>query len=377
MKYILYSLMMIALSATLYSQSKTVQFGYTHYETTADPQNGSSCIAGTINCVGGGTTSTVIPSNGCVPAKTQVVTTPGTYSNFIKGLDADLSTLTSIRYVVKRQSDNTTLYDVTLNVGGGWPTSPTTFSATLQVAPNTANVLGSYYKSGDGNLIIVSPTIPGSVVSNTDGIVVSVDPTCSPTAGKSGSIYTSAGGVDEIATQDYSATAIAAMSKTGKLIPGDVKYSELNTDHDGWYLMNGRSVNTITNVSAKVAASSFFGASLPDMDQKYMMADHVNASRSTLDGQNSFTVANSNIQAATISTTTDGSHSHNLAIAGVDDGNWTGGWAAGDATNFRNWEGTTTEGSHNHSVTIGTGSPSSIDNRPRSKRIYAFVYLGE
>jgi len=41
----------------------------------------------------------------------------------------------------------------------------------------------------------------------------------------------------------------------------------------------------------------------------------------------------------------------------------------GMATNF--------DGAHAHNVSIGTASPNSIDNRPVSKKMYAFVYLGE
>jgi hypothetical protein len=188
--------------------------------------------------------------------------------------------------------------------------------------------------------------------------------------------------VDETFTQEFGATAIAAMSKTGKLIPGDVKYSELTTDHDGWYLMNGRNVSTISNVSANQAAAAIFGSALPDMDNKYFIADRTSGSRMTNIGQNSFTVANSNIQSATITTTTDGAHSHtfNDYYGGANNNSGvntseTPGDGDLPSTFVGNW--TSTDGNHSHTVTIGTGSPTSIDNRPVSKKMYAFVYLGE
>jgi hypothetical protein len=218
--------------------------------------------------------------------------------------------------------------------------------------------------------------MPLAAVSNSETLVVSIDPTCSPTATGTDP-YTSIGGVDEVFTQEYSATAIAAMSKKGELIPGDVKYSELTTDHNGWYLMNGRSISTISNVSAQVEASSIFGSNLPNMDNKYFIADYTTGTRMTNVGQNNFTVANANINSATLSTWTGGSHSHGITGSTRNDADFTGGQPSGDA-NFGNiGMATNFDGAHSHEVTIGTASPTSIDNRPVSKKMYAFVYLGE
>lgn len=390
MKYIAFTLILIACSATMFGQNKSVQTGYTQYESVADPKNGQTCIAGTAYCIGGGTSTTTIPSpDGCIPAKKLVTITPGTYSNFNKEVDNDLSTLTSVLYTVKRKSDNVTLYSITINRGAGWPTTPTQFTTNLLVSPSTTAVPGSYYRSGDGTLTITSPSMPLAAVSNSETLVVSIDPTCSPTATGTDP-YTSIGGVDEVFTQEYSATAIAAMSKKGELIPGDVKYSELTTDHNGWYLMNGRSISTISNVSAKVEASSIFGSNLPNMDNKYFIADYTTGTRMTNVGQNDFTVWNSNIHAATFTTYTDGAHIHD-----VSDPNWGLALENGNNTNngtdldfsfneiniqsavLKSWQVDNTNSSHSHEFNIGTASPNSIDNRPVSKKMYAFVYLGE
>ena len=386
MKYLAYSLILIAFSASMFGQSKTaVEVGYSHYEATADPKNGQSCLAGTAFCVGGGTTTSVIPSpDGCIPPKTLVTVTPGTYSNFNKELDSDLSTLTSVVYTIRRKSDNAILYTETISRGAGWPTVPTDFLADLKVAPFTVDVIGKFYYNGNGILFITSPSIPGSAASNSETLIVSIDPSCSPIAGVSGSTYTSVGGVDETFTQEYTATAIAAMSKFGKLIPGDVKYSELDADHDGWYKLDGRAIASISNISAKTVASTLYSGTLPNMSNKYFYAEHANADRLTYDGQNNFTVANNNIQAATLATTTNGAHSHSFVDYFYSEANGgPGGYLGSGGSDFDNnptsnfTHNTDTAGDHNHNVTIGTGSPSSIDNRPVSKRMYAYVYLGE
>jgi hypothetical protein len=376
MKHIFFFLSLILAGPVLFGQSKSVQYSYIHHEVIADPNNGNPCLRGTAFCEGGSRTPVVTPASGCIPAKTTYIEVDGVYKKFTKQVDNDLSTLTSIDYSIKRKSDGVTLYSVTLSAP--WPSTPTSYPATLLVFPGTLSVLGTYHKSSDGTITIKSPSIPGSVVSNSDALIVTIDPSCSPTATPSGSTFTSAGGVDETATQEYNATAIAAMSSFGKLIPGDVKYSELNVDHNGWYKLDGRAISTISNVSAQTVANSLYSGSLPNMSQKYFYADHGNpADRLTYDGQNTFTVTNSNIQAATLTTTTDGSHSHTITGSTRDDGSFGGGQVAGDGANSNLTMSTNASGNHTHNVTIGTGSPNSIDNRPVSKRMYAYVYLGE
>jgi hypothetical protein len=150
--------------------------------------------------------------------------------------------------------------------------------------------------------------------------------------------------------------------------------------------MNGRNISTISNVSAQVEASSIFGSNLPNMDNKYFIADYSTGTRMTNVGQNNFTVANANINSATLSTTENGDHSHTFTdyYSSIPSGataptyNYTGN---SYSTNFSPAaslvNSTSSNGEHRHNVTIGTGSPSSIDNRPVSKKMYAFVYLGE
>jgi hypothetical protein len=173
------------------------------------------------------------------------------------------------------------------------------------------------------------------------------------------------------------------MSKFGKLIPGDVKYSELDADHDGWYKLDGRAIASISNISAKTVASTLYSGTLPNMSNKYFYADHANADRLTYDGQNNFTVANNNIQAATLATTTNGAHSHSFVDYFFSENSGGGSYQGSSGSDNDNnptsnfTHNTDTAGDHNHNVTIGTGSPSSIDNRPVSKRMYAYVYLGE
>ncbi|MGA1308162.1 MAG: hypothetical protein ACO30M_09770, partial [Candidatus Kapaibacteriota bacterium] len=337
-------------------------------------------------CEGGSRTPVVTPASGCIPAKTTYIEVDGVYKKFTKQVDNDLSTLTSIDYSIKRKSDGVTLYSVTLSAP--WPSTPTSYAATLLVFPGTVSVLGTYHKSSDGTITIKSPSIPGTVVPNSDALIVTVNPSCSPIATPSGSTFTSAGGVDETVTQEYNATAIAAMSSFGKLIPGDVKYSELNVDHNGWYKLDGRAISTISNVSAQTVANALYSGTLPNMSQKYFYADHGNpADRLTYDGQNTFTVTNSNIQSATLSTANDGAHEHQANPGGGyglvrKTGVSTPGSLDNDPDEInvedlaQSWTVGSTLSEHSHSFTIGTASPTPISIQPRSVKLYQFVYLG-
>jgi hypothetical protein len=154
--------------------------------------------------------------------------------------------------------------------------------------------------------------------------------------------------------------------------------------------MNGRNVSSITNVTAWQVATDIFGSTLPNMDNTYMIADYSTGTRMTNVGQNSFTVANNNINVATLTTFTDGAHIHD-----VSDPNWGLALENGNNTNngtdldfsfneiniqsavLKSWQVDNTNSSHSHEFNIGTASPNSIDNRPVSKKMYAFVYLGQ
>ena len=126
------------------------------------------------------------------------------------------------------------------------------------------------------------------------------------------------------------------------------------------------------------------------MNNKYFIADRSGGDRVTNVGQNSFTVENNNIkQSELLSTQTDGAHTHSVNTGSYGlmlvDGNETIGssrdTSPGEANltvnPLNSWTVNSTGSSHSHQFRIGTASPSPIDNRPTSKKMYAFVYLGE
>lgn len=53
---------------------------------------------------------------------------------------------------------------------------------------------------------------------------------------------------------------------------GDIQGSALTTDHDGWYLLNGRAVSTLPSAAAAYAQGFGFGSNLPDAKERLLKA---------------------------------------------------------------------------------------------------------
>jgi hypothetical protein len=188
---------------------------------------------------------------------------------------------------------------------------------------------------------------------------------------------TSATIVSTPGTATYLGEAICATAPKS----GETKYSSVATNHEGWYLMDGTPNANITNDNARAAAQMLFGGAggnLPNMDGLYTVAETTSGQAYNAAGvvNNQIIVTNSNIQAATLNTTTNGSHSHSLTGSTPDDYSWGGGQFVADGGFSNLSTSTNAAGNHNHDVTIGTVSPTPISIQPRSAKLYQFVYLG-
>jgi hypothetical protein len=202
------------------------------------------------------------------------------------------------------------------------------------------------------------------------------------------------------ATQiEYTGTGCIAVSTITQTVPGvvasngqtsangamlyDVKFSSERADNGGWYLLDGRAITAgnISNPSAREAAALKFGANLPNTNGLYTVATTVGGQDfgQVGDLDNEIIVQNNNIQSATLTTTTNGSHSHSFTVnRGFDDYNFNGGNAGATDTGLNPIsQGTSSDGDHSHNVTIGTASPTPISIQPSSIKLYQLIYLGE
>jgi hypothetical protein len=180
-------------------------------------------------------------------------------------------------------------------------------------------------------------------------------------------------------------------------LTGNIKYSIKTADHNGWYLLDGRTVSTFP-VAVKARAQALgFTTNLPDTSDKVLKTKDSTESLGTAGGSNLLTILQSNLPNITLTgnvsgtTSAAGSHSHGPAVgnayllSGTSNGNNGGGYGnAGSGA----WGGvnaranTASSGSHTHtfSGTVSTplgGGNVSIDNRSPYLSVNTFIYLGE
>ena len=170
---------------------------------------------------------------------------------------------------------------------------------------------------------------------------------------------------------------------------GDIQYSYLPADHEGWYLLNGRALGTLpTSVQSRATALGIAG-NLPNAAGRYIKQ----GTPGTLSGAASVVLSQANLPNFVFSgNTTTLSHNHPLVspgtaqVRGTDilqtvNGNansWqlAGGAIPGSILS----EGTytsTASGAHNHTVTIPTGGTgTAIALTPDYVQLNYFIYLG-
>ena len=174
---------------------------------------------------------------------------------------------------------------------------------------------------------------------------------------------------------------------------GDIQYSARSVDHEGWYLLDGRSIASLSANAQSAAASLGLAGNLFDASDKTLKAKSTTESIGTVGGNNSFTISQSNLPnivlagSANITINSAGSHTHGpdkgsgFLITGLPGGGYGGADAA-------SWGGTgaasTTgnAGAHTHTISLTApatlgGSNQSIDNRSSYLALNTFIYLGE
>ncbi|MCG2418827.1 hypothetical protein K8089_07315 [Aequorivita sp. F47161] len=197
-----------------------------------------------------------------------------------------------------------------------------------------------------------------------------------------------------------------ALAKTSV---GEVKYSLQTTDHDGWYLLNGRTSASLPNTTAQTNASSLFGSNLPNAENA--IATGRNGSEvlgSNTGGSYNYLLTQNNLPAFSItpSISTSGSHGHagatnskthehsirdyganmievanrNEQRNALDDNNSATRIIATSGNGVHNHLLTTaSSGNHHHDVTISSvnPSPTTINLEPSSLVTNVFVFLGK
>jgi hypothetical protein len=162
---------------------------------------------------------------------------------------------------------------------------------------------------------------------------------------------------------------------------GDIKHGFQNADHQGWYLLDGRSTSTLPVTAQSAAITLGFAANLPNATNRVLKAKTGTETLGSQTGSNSITLAAANIPQVTGTTNTAGSHDHDYRDLYTNFG--TSRVAAGNsqtilqASNYVASSSTSNSGgNHNHTVTVGNATPTEVNLAPASIVTNVFVYLG-
>lgn len=177
---------------------------------------------------------------------------------------------------------------------------------------------------------------------------------------------------------------------------GDVKPSYSTTDHDGWYLLDGRSISTLP-ANAQANATSTLGSitNLPNATDRYSMG--TTSTTGNTAGSNTVALVNGNLPhvpiglpavRTTLTATANaaGAHTHTFTFQNtrITSPSVTGGnnihvfWLAGPRFTTANYPQTTAFTSHSHTFSLNSGgnnTPFSIT--PQTLNFNYFVYLGQ
>ncbi|WP_313804013.1 hypothetical protein [Flavobacterium sp.] len=169
---------------------------------------------------------------------------------------------------------------------------------------------------------------------------------------------------------------------------GELKHSFHNADHNGWYLLDGRTISSLSLTARNQAISLGYPTNLPVMDNLFLKAKSGSEILGSISGNQTLTINQNNLPNVNFigSTNNSGNHSHN-----VDSyrGNENIGLLSttiltlfvtetvakeNSLTTIRD---THTDGSHDHAVTFNSGgSNTPIENVPKYITANIFIYLG-
>lgn len=164
---------------------------------------------------------------------------------------------------------------------------------------------------------------------------------------------------------------------------GDMKNGLQTTDHNGWYLMDGRNVSTLSTTPRNNAATIGITTTIPNMADRMIRTLTSGQTRGTLAGSNTITLTAANLpnyNLATVTLAAAGNHNHtwydeydySTPGAGLQYGPY---YNHGLTTRT---VGTSAAGNHAHTVSAATGGTSQVLNiLPEYIVVNTFIYLGQ
>ena len=164
---------------------------------------------------------------------------------------------------------------------------------------------------------------------------------------------------------------------------GDIKYDFTEQDHDGWFMLNGRRINSLglNNSQQSNASSLGFTNRLPNATNR-ILKNRGNVGNTG--GGNTITIAQANlpnVNFTATSTANAGQHRHSYQDRTRDRSGQrdSRGNLREHNDGVQNISRTTgSSGNHNHTVSVSSGgSGVAVDIENRYLNINVFIYLGE
>lgn len=172
------------------------------------------------------------------------------------------------------------------------------------------------------------------------------------------------------------------------LTVGDIKYSVLTNDHNGWFLLNGREINSISNTdlsaTSKTRAIGLLGNNLPDATNRVLK--HPSSTTQligSVGGTEQTTLVQDNLPPLTLNgnTTSSGEHTHNTTVPNLSyRTNKIIHWLNIDESYISAVAGhiTISGGGHSHTVQVsGGGTSVPFNNYQPYLVVNTFIYLGK
>ncbi|WP_175622878.1 hypothetical protein [Chryseobacterium schmidteae] len=160
---------------------------------------------------------------------------------------------------------------------------------------------------------------------------------------------------------------------------GDIKNSFQNTDHNGWYLLDGRLLTALPVNQRNNATALGISTNLLNATDRFLKNTNGTETLGNLSGSDSFTLTQANLPNFnfTGTTSTDGNHTHsyndNTATANNVVSGTSNPIANNSSTNFNT--GASGDHTHAYSFSLG-GSTQPISLKPGHIITNVFIYLG-
>ncbi len=172
---------------------------------------------------------------------------------------------------------------------------------------------------------------------------------------------------------------------------GDVKQGFQSGDHNGWVLLDGRDISTLSINQQNQATYLGFIDNIPDATNSYLSQNQEDLGSVT--GSNQVTISQDQLPDVTLTTTTSGNHKHSIRTA-LNDTNGPASQGYPFGNNHRSFRTTDRNqttvigginelvlegGAHTHTTSSINGGviQQTLPILPKTLSVNVFVYLGE